>query len=87
MRPAGRFKHPLPRPNNMVDSVFYLRLGELPCGAAPYVAPHQLMLKARQVLHDYKASDDMWPSKWIPRKRDAAKAKFTEYLELEVGNL
>jgi acyl-CoA dehydrogenase len=42
---------------------------------------------ARQVLRDYKASDDMWPTEWIPRKIDAAKTKFAEYLELEVGNL
>jgi acyl-CoA dehydrogenase len=48
---------------------------------------NQLMLKARQVLRNYKASDDMWPREWIPRKRDAARAKFAEYLELEVGNL
>ena len=42
---------------------------------------------ARQVLRDYSASDDMWPSEWIPKKRDAARTKFAEYLELEVGNL
>ncbi len=41
---------------------------------------------AKQVLRDYKASDDVWPSEWIPRKRDAARARFAEYLELEVGN-
>ena len=34
-----------------------------------------------------KASDDIWPSEWLPRKRDAAKGRFAEYLELEVGNL
>ncbi|MGH8994712.1 MAG: acyl-CoA dehydrogenase family protein [Acidimicrobiales bacterium] len=42
---------------------------------------------ARQVLRDYKASDDTWPTEWLPRKIDAAKAKFAEYLELEMGNL
>ena len=42
---------------------------------------------AKQVLRDYRASDDIWPTEWIPRKRDAARAKFAEYLELEVGNL
>jgi len=41
---------------------------------------------AKQVLRDYKASDDVWPSEWLPRKRDAAKARFAEFLELEVGN-
>ena len=42
---------------------------------------------ARQVLRDYSPSDDLWPSQWIPRRRDAARAKYAEYLELEVGNL
>jgi acyl-CoA dehydrogenase len=41
---------------------------------------------AKQVLRDYKATDDVWPSEWIPRKRDAARARFAEFLELEVGN-
>jgi len=41
---------------------------------------------ARQVLRDYEATDDVWPTEWIPRKRDAARAKFAEYLDLEVGN-
>ena len=41
-----------------------------------------------QVLRDYKASDDVWPTAVAARrKRDAARAKFAEYLELEVGNL
>jgi acyl-CoA dehydrogenase len=42
---------------------------------------------ARQLLRDYRASDDLWPTEWIPRKLDAAKARFAEYLEHEVGNL
>jgi acyl-CoA dehydrogenase len=42
---------------------------------------------ARQVLRDYSPSDDLWPSQWIPRRREAARAKYAEYLELEVGNL
>ncbi|MCZ4551312.1 acyl-CoA dehydrogenase family protein [Gordonia rubripertincta] len=42
---------------------------------------------AKQVLRDYKATDDLWPTEWIPRKEAAAKAKYAEYLELEVGNL
>ncbi len=41
---------------------------------------------ARQVLRDYRASADVWPTEWIPRKRDAARAKYAEYLELEIGN-
>jgi acyl-CoA dehydrogenase len=42
---------------------------------------------ARQLLRNYKASDDLWPTEWLPRKLDAAKAKFADVLELEVGNL
>ena len=42
---------------------------------------------AKQVLRDYKPIDDMWPSEWIPKKQEAARAKFADYLELEVGNL
>ena len=43
---------------------------------------------ARQVLRDYRPSDDLWPTEhdpeeaWRPRE-----AKFAEYLEHEVGNL
>ncbi len=40
---------------------------------------------AKQVLRGYRASDDIWPSEWLPRKRDAARERFAEYLDLEVG--
>jgi len=42
---------------------------------------------ARQVLRDYRPSGDLWPTEWIPKKEEAARAKFAEYLEHEVGNL
>jgi len=42
---------------------------------------------ARQLLRDYRGTDGMWPSEWIPGTLDAARAKFAEYLEHEVGNL
>ena len=42
---------------------------------------------ARQVLRDYERTDGMWPTEWIPGRLEAAKAKFAEHLELEVGNL
>jgi acyl-CoA dehydrogenase len=42
---------------------------------------------AKQVLRDYKPTDDLWPSGHIPKKRDAALAQYAEYLEHEVGNL
>jgi acyl-CoA dehydrogenase len=42
---------------------------------------------ARQVLRDHRPSDDLWPTEHLPKKVAAAKAKFAEYLEHEVGNL
>jgi acyl-CoA dehydrogenase len=42
---------------------------------------------ARQVLRDHSPSDDLWPTQHLPRKRAAAREKFAEYLEHEVGNL
>ncbi len=40
---------------------------------------------ARQVLRDYRPSDDLWPTQHLPKLRDAARAKFAEYLELRSG--
>ncbi len=45
------------------------------------------MTVARQVLRDYRPSDDLWPSEHLPKKLAAARAKFAEHLEQEVGNL
>ncbi|MFN8025602.1 MAG: acyl-CoA dehydrogenase family protein [Acidimicrobiia bacterium] len=42
---------------------------------------------ARQVLRNYKPTDGMWPTEWIPGKIDAARAQYAEFLEHEVGNL
>ncbi len=42
---------------------------------------------ARQVLREHSASDDLWPTEHLPKKLAAARAKFAEYLEHEVGNL
>jgi acyl-CoA dehydrogenase len=42
---------------------------------------------ARQVLRDYRPTTDTWPTEWIPGKLEAAKTKYAQYLELEVGNL
>ena len=33
---------------------------------------------AKQVLRDYQPSDDIWPTEWIPRKREAAQEKFAD---------
>jgi acyl-CoA dehydrogenase len=42
---------------------------------------------ARQVLRDYRPSDDLWPTQHLPKRVAAARSKFAEYLEHEVGNL
>ena len=42
---------------------------------------------ARQVLRGYSASDDLWPTEHLPKKIAAARVKFAEHLEHEVGNL
>ena len=44
-------------------------------------------MAARQVLRNYRASDDMWPTQHIPKLREAAREKLAEFLEHEVGNL
>ena len=42
---------------------------------------------ARQVLRNYRGTDGMWPTEWLPAKMDAAKERYAHLLELEVGNL
>jgi acyl-CoA dehydrogenase len=41
---------------------------------------------AKQVLRSYTGTDGLWPTEWLPGKRDAARARFAEHLEAEVGN-
>ena len=46
---------------------------------------------AKQVLRDYRPSDDLWPSEHLPKKRAAAREKFAPFLdervlEHEIGN-
>jgi acyl-CoA dehydrogenase len=42
---------------------------------------------ARRVLRDYKPSDGLFPSQHIPSRVAAARERFADLLELEVGNL
>jgi acyl-CoA dehydrogenase len=42
---------------------------------------------AKQVLRDYKPSDDLWPTRYGPKIKAAAREKYAEFLEHEVGNL
>ena len=41
---------------------------------------------ARQVLRDHQATDDLWPTQHLPKRREAAREKFAALLEHEVGN-
>ena len=45
------------------------------------------MTIGKQVLRDYRPSDDLWPTGHLPKRLAAAKEKFAQYLDLEVGNL
>jgi acyl-CoA dehydrogenase len=42
---------------------------------------------ARQVLRDHRPTDDLWPTEHRPKRLAAARDKFAQYLEHEVGNL
>jgi acyl-CoA dehydrogenase len=44
------------------------------------------MTVARQVLRDYRPSDDLWPTEHRPKKEAAARAKLADHLEHVVGN-
>ncbi|WP_067650346.1 acyl-CoA dehydrogenase family protein [Nocardia harenae] len=35
---------------------------------------------ARQVLRDHTGTDDLWPTEWLPRKREAALAQYADFL-------
>ena len=45
------------------------------------------MTVARTLLKRGRPSEGMWPSEWIPAKQSAAREKFADYIEHEVGNL
>jgi acyl-CoA dehydrogenase len=47
---------------------------------------HKITL-AKQILRDYRGSDDLFPSYHIPTLRETARARFAELLEAEIGNL
>jgi acyl-CoA dehydrogenase len=47
---------------------------------------HKLTV-ARQVLRNYRPSDDLWPTTHLPKRLAAAREKYAEHLEHEVGNL
>jgi acyl-CoA dehydrogenase len=42
---------------------------------------------AKQVLRDYKPSEDLWPTRYAPKLKALAREQYAEYLEHEIGNL
>jgi acyl-CoA dehydrogenase len=66
---------------------FRMILGAGVMGLADGPTEVHKMTVARQVLRDYQPTDDLWPTQHLPKLREAARVKFAEYLENEVGNL
>ena len=46
---------------------------------------HKITL-ARQVLREYEPVEGLWPSGHLPTRREEARARYADLLELEVGN-
>src|SRR5437588_10383660 len=67
--------------------VFSMLMGAGVMGLADGPTEVHKVTVARQVLRDYKPSDDVWPTQHLPKLRDAARAKLADYLEHDVGNL
>ena len=66
--------------NRMVHGAFVMGLADGPTEV------HKMTV-AKQVLRDYRPSDDLWPTEHLPKKLAAAREKYAAYLEHEVGNL
>jgi acyl-CoA dehydrogenase len=62
-------------------------LGSVIMGLADGPTEVHKVTVARQVLRDHRASDDLWPTQHLPKRRAAAREKLAAHLELEVGNL
>jgi acyl-CoA dehydrogenase len=70
------------------DMPFYrMLLGSSVMGLADGPTEVHKVTTARQVLRDYKPSDDLWPTRYGPKLLAAAREMYAEHLELEVGNL
>jgi len=42
---------------------------------------------ARQVLREYKATDDLFPSRHLPKLKAAARDKYAAYFEHELASI
>jgi acyl-CoA dehydrogenase len=65
--------------SKMINGAFVMGLADGPTEV------HKVTV-ARQVLRDHRATDDLWPTQHLPKRRAAAREKFAELLEHEVGN-
>src|SRR5689334_23110334 len=70
--------------NEMPFSGMILAAGVLGLADGP-TEVHKVTV-ARQVLRDYRPSDDIWPTQHLPKLRAAAREKLAEFIENEVGN-
>jgi acyl-CoA dehydrogenase len=67
--------------------LFRMMLGASIMGLADGPTEVHKVTIARQVLREYTASDDLWPTEHLPKKLAAAREKYAAYLEYETGNL
>jgi acyl-CoA dehydrogenase len=67
--------------------LFRMMLGASIMGLADGPTEVHKVTIARQVLRDYTASDDLWPTEHLPKKLAAAREKYAAHLEIETGNL
>ena len=65
--------------------LFRMLLGASVLGIADGPTEVHKVTVARQVLRDHKASDDLWPTGYLPKRVAAARAKYAEFLQPEVS--
>ncbi|MFD3926958.1 acyl-CoA dehydrogenase family protein [Streptomyces sp. NPDC058614] len=63
--------------------LFRILLGASVLGIADGPTEVHKVTVARQLLRDYKPSDDLWPSEYLPKRLDAARTKYADFLEPE----
>jgi len=72
--------------SNEMPLVRYLH-GALVMGIADGPTEVHKVTVARQVLREHRPAPGLWPTEHLPARTDAARERYAELLELEVGNL